>query len=393
MRRSNFVIKLISFALFIVVACYMGYALYDAYVNEFRTSAVYTVTIEDSLSVSGYVVRDEYIIDGGEAGGSVALAGDGEKVAKGQPVAASHADASFLSLRDELSELEARKEYMEHILAGDDGEESIMSYITELSYAVSRGDVAGAWEILPDIEAAVLKTYDGMTADELRAEISSVNAQIAEINSRLSSGASYIYAAETGVFSSVTDGYEYLTTADMNNLSVAAYERLFGQEPAESPNAAGKIITGITWYYAVMLDNESAAKLEAGGTCDIFFEDVRSEPVTMEVQSVSYDDAGRRVAVFSSNKNLAEFADARELSGKILFDSYDGIRVAKSAVYTDEDGTTYLYILRILQAKRVDVNILSEEEDYYIIENDGSIPESAEIIVKANDLYDGKVVQ
>lgn len=391
MRRSNFFIKLISIAIFLVLICYIGYTAYDAHTNAFRTSSVYTTIVEDSAPVKGYIVRDEYIISG--SGSTSLLVQDGEKISYEQHVAASYADNSHLTFEDELSALKVRKQQIEDILSGNNSGKTVNNYITELSYSVSRGNIAAADELVFEIEASIFKKYGGMTEKELQAELSSISAQITDLKASLSLGASYISANKPGIFSHVTDGYENITSDNLNNLMVASYDQLFKSDSELTQNAIGKIITGIKWYYAVLLDNETSAKLETGKSYNMLFEDISNLTVQMEVESISFDDAGKRVVVFSSNKHLQDISSLRELKGTIIFDSYSGIKVTKSAVYADDDGTNYLYILRILQAKRVNIKILSETEDYYIIENDGSIPLNAEIIIKANDLYDGKVVQ
>ena len=117
MRRSNFFIKLLSIALFLVLVCYIGYTVYDGYTNEFRTSAVFEVTIEDTMPVSGFVARDEYVISG-NGGNTAVLIREGEKVSNGQSVAANYSDSEHLLIRDEISSLEARKLRIEQLQDG-----------------------------------------------------------------------------------------------------------------------------------------------------------------------------------------------------------------------------------------------------------------------------------
>lgn len=391
MRRSNFFIKLLSIALFLVLVCYIGYTVYDGYTNEFRTSAVFEVTIEDTMPVSGFVARDEYVISG-NGGNTAVLIREGEKVSNGQSVAANYSDSENLLIRDEISSLEARKLRIEQLQDGS-ALSSAENSVLQLRYAVSCGDIVSADDIISELEAVLFEKYDGMTREELSEELTAIESEIASLTAQLNSGASYIYASAGGTFSHVTDGYESISSADMTNLSVTKYNELFGGGAQDVSDAVGKVITGLSWQYAVLVDESAAEKIKAGETYDILFEDISSEPISMTAETVSYSDSGKRAVVFSTNKHLQEVAGVRELEGTIIFDSYDALRVSKSAVHTDSDGVTYVYILRILQARRIDVTIISEHEDYYLIEKDGSIPANAEIIVKAKDLYDGKVVQ
>jgi hypothetical protein len=94
---------------------------------------------------------------------------------------------------------------------------------------------------------------------------------------------------------------------------------------------------------------------------------------------------------------LSDIAAFRELTADVIFSTYSGIRVPKEAVRLDEDGATCIYILSGLRAELVPVDILYEGDDYYIVQSGSesatSLRVGSEIIVKANDLYDGKVVR
>ena len=229
MRRSNFFIKLLSIALFLVLVCYIGYTVYDGYTNEFRTSAVFEVTIEDTMPVSGFVARDEYVISG-NGGNTAVLIREGEKVSNGQSVAANYSDSEHLLIRDELSSLEARKLRIEQLQDGS-ALSSAENSVLQLRYAVSCGDIVSADDIISELEAVLFEKYDGMTREELSEELTAIESEIASLTAQLNSGASYIYASAGGTFSHVTDGYESISSADMTNLSVTKYNELFGGDP------------------------------------------------------------------------------------------------------------------------------------------------------------------
>lgn len=96
----------------------------------------------------------------------------------------------------------------------------------------------------------------------------------------------------------------------------------------------------------------------------------------------------------------------------ILFGSVTGYWVEKSAIYVDSStGNAGVYRLYGSQAMWVDVDLLWEGEDHYLIrqspqydEEGKEIPltsleaarqlrDGAEIIVAGTDLYDGKVLE
>ena len=115
----------------------------------------------------------------------------------------------------------------------------------------------------------------------------------------------------------------------------------------------------------------------------------------MKVESIGEPANDQCTVVFSTTKYIGEVAAVRELTGRIVFSDVQGIRVPKSAMHLNENGQSYLYVLAGVQAQSAVVDIIGETGDYYIVREDrgSGIREGSEIITKAKDLYDGKVVK
>jgi hypothetical protein len=87
-----------------------------------------------------------------------------------------------------------------------------------------------------------------------------------------------------------------------------------------------------------------------------------------------------------------------------------GLRVSKRAVRVNEEGTLGVYRISGAQAEWVDIQILWEEDDYYLIsqatklDEDGNaaalsaferasqLREGDTVVVKGGSMFDGKVV-
>jgi hypothetical protein len=85
------------------------------------------------------------------------------------------------------------------------------------------------------------------------------------------------------------------------------------------------------------------------------------------------------------------------LTADVEFTSYSGLYLPEEAVYHDSIDGPYIYLLTGQQAEKVYVEILCETAGGYVArdgaENGTVLREGSDVIVKAEDLYDGKVVK
>ena len=119
------------------------------------------------------------------------------------------------------------------------------------------------------------------------------------------------------------------------------------------------------------------------------------QPVTMRVERLGENEAGSRLLVLSSDRALQNVTLLRQQSAEIVFTSYAGLRVPKSAVRV-ENGQTGVYILEGTLAKWKPITILHDTGESYVVTLDTSSTNNLwpgdELIINAKNLYDGKVV-
>ena len=196
------------------------------------------------------------------------------------------------------------------------------------------------------------------------------------------------------MFSSRADGFESVSPDDLKELTSARYAELFEKADRVPATAAGKIVTGLKWYFVTELPSASAIRLDEGDTATLRFTKTYSEKLDMRVEYVGSNENGNRVVVFSSGKYMQDVASVRDMYAEIIFSSVSGVRVPREAMHVDENGQTFVYVLVGVQAVRADADILSEGGDYYIVNPvEGSkLFAGADIVVSAGELYDGKVI-
>lgn len=395
MRRTDLVIKIVSIILFLAFAMYLGVYLYNSVMYPFSTALAISHTIEEGAQVSGLVVRDETVIDAGYDLYEL-LVDEGKKVSSGQAIAVAYVSLKALEAAEEIHSLQTQIAYLEsaarEAITPADVSRLMSEEITRLSYAVGKRDFSAIESASVEIKALI---FNSSKTDS--------QARLAELNDRLSALLSTsggdtlsLYASYSGIFSAVVDGYEDIGPKNLKDITPSSLNALLSDDREGGESSPGKLISGLKWYYVVSLPEKDAARLTEGGSALLRFSKNYKAEMSMTVESISAAENGERAVVFSSTRNLSSITAFRELDAEIVYSSVSGIQVPKEAIRLDGDGNPCVYIVSGLQAELKRVEIIYETVDYYLIRNDTSnesaLREGAEIIVKATDLYEGKVI-
>ena len=114
MNRSSFVSKLFTPVITLLVLAYFGYQIYGYVSDPFSTTLAYTYQVEDSVEISGCMVRQEQVLTG-DGGGLMQLRrSEGERVSTGGAVATVYADQASLDRQNEIESLTNRIDQQEY---------------------------------------------------------------------------------------------------------------------------------------------------------------------------------------------------------------------------------------------------------------------------------------
>ena len=255
--RSTPIFKILSAAVLAAVVVLLGVQTYRYFHRPLSVSAAYTSQVSDSISVTGWVVRQETALP--EVSGTLLRqVQEGEKVHAGQTVAVSYASKSALETVKELEDTELKLQQLQFarssFLDSDAAlrvDSDVSDSILGLRTVVAGGDYSVAAEAMAGVKTAVLKrSYSYESLDQIDAEIESTRSSISSLQDRLS-GATAVQTAAAGYFSGSTDGCEgTLTPAFLEGVTPS---QLNGLSASAAVKSAGKIITSSTWYYAAVL--------------------------------------------------------------------------------------------------------------------------------------------
>ena len=424
MKQGSLNAKIIMLLLLAAVAVCLGAAAWRSFRDPFTTVVSYSYTVDDSLEATGFLARQEQVLT--NTGGVVELLPqEGEKVAKGGTVALVYQDSSGLERREQLQQLEMEKEQLEYALertgagGGDASQltDQVLDAIAELRAAVAGRDLTDLERQSMDLKSLVYKreyAYGGTgeeSADAIQAALDEVDSQISSLSSQAAQSTQSITASQSGIFSGYVDGYESLLTPEvLETVTPAQLDDLAGQASEEDQTAVGKLITDSTWYFACALPQEDAERLVEGRSVTVRFSRDWSGEVDMTVERVGEPEDGRCAVVLSTDRYLSETTLLRRQTVELVFQSVTGVRVPKQTLrvaeqtVTDEETgeestvqVTGVYTLVGEQVEFKPVTVLEQGDTFVLVEAAGSgraaLQPGDVVVVAAEDLYDGKVIQ
>lgn len=385
----------------IALVLYGGYQIVANLTVQIQTVDALEVTVEEKVSARGWFVRQQTLVGGQSGGTAEYLVSDGDKVAKGQELAVFFNGDAARQSYNQAAELESRLSAVEYaysmITSGTDSmkmDQLIFKDITELSALLADGDLSkmqGKYASLQQLVVSRGSTEDNKEAFE--GQIRQLKQEIAEYQKRYASGSSNLKASAAGYFTGGLDGYETVLTVD--RLDTVMPSELKNLQPDRSQTAAGAITTGFCWYFAVPLTREQASGLQLRDTLTVYFPEIASDTLTMEVYRLeSYDD-GSAILILKSDKMKKEYLTAREQDIDIIAGTYTGLKVPSRAL-RQKEGEWGVYVLEgsIAQFKPVTWNY--QTDSYYLVPCADSAKEGLyrydRVIVRGRDLADDKVI-
>ena len=404
MKQGATLTKVIILMLLVALIAYAVAAAFSSLKETTATVTAIAYEVGDGFQATGFVVRDEQVLYAPE-GINVLLCGEGERVAKGQPLAATFADAGAQQTQLRIDELVQELERIDAVLASAPDVRSTASLDTRLQETLLRFTAMTARGDLADADAGGLKTVvlsrflDEAGRAELRGESQSMREELAALRASLAGAVTQSAAAQAGFFSGSADGYErLLSRRGVQSMTVRDYDALLQERPEAPARAIGRLITSPEWYYLCQVRQEDLKDLRVGDWLTVEFAFDVYEPLRMKVERLSDALEGRQVLTLSCSDHMELAARLRTQQADVILHTYSGIRVPKQALhYVNETKETGVYVLEGAVARWKPVEILYEAQDYYLVREDRSSTSKLwagdEVLLTGQELTDGKVVE
>ena len=416
----------------LLVIAYVIYVICSAGFSRIKTETATKITVSDSITATGYFIRDEKLLTCNESGVVSYLADDGTKLSKDAAVANIFATADDASAKQEIEELQAQIDSLKQLektsdtitLTPDEIDDNINLLLMQANINVSNGDYDLADENITDTlyNLNERQLVTGKLTD-FTLRINELQERIDELNASLSDSeeGSQITTPVAGYFVSSADGYENIFTTD--DIYDIYYEDMAeGKiQPVDVPdNVIGKTIEGVYWYIAAPVTAEQALALKNSNNITIELPLATNDKIKVSLVSINQETkTSDAVIILRGDYMTAEMANIRTENVVINIKTYNGIYVPKKAVHEceltktvkDENGNetevtetvtgVYVEVRNMLSFKQIIpiysgddyiVCELSPDEDELFSNDVDALEVYDDIVVEGADLYDGKFV-
>ena len=223
MKQGKSVITFAMAAIAVALVIYFGFYVAKVFSEPYTTALAYTYTSNDSAEAVGILVRQETVLPA-QTGIVDVTRSEGEKVGVGQSVAQVYRDSQAQTNQADLEALADQIQLLEY--SSDGGgvdsaaklDENILQAVTALHAASGVGDYNQLEDQVRTLKSTVLKrgyVYgNGLGSEELTQKLNDLKSQYAALKQQTSSSTSSVRAPQSGVFSTLVDGYETAVTPD-----------------------------------------------------------------------------------------------------------------------------------------------------------------------------------
>ena len=413
-RKRSLGTALLMAALFLGVAGYFAIQGFHYLDDPLTITLAYRYEVETTVELTGFVVREERVLDDDSAGLLRIQRAEGERVAAGGTVAAVYADQASLDRQAEIESLEDRVEQLQY------AQDLALAAETTRKRADRPFD---AESTALELRALVLKRdYSDAGSGDIALQLQDLGAQLLALRAQAEGSVRRITAPEAGLYSAEVGGFEsVLTPALLDSVTPSQLSALTADPSLSS--RVGKLVLGDMWWYAAAVSVEDAMALQererslrSGEALQLRFSKGVDQDLPVEIQSVGAREDGRVVVVLRGSAYLQDLTLLRQQRAEIVTGSISGLRVPREALRAErafldgEGGTasepkTGVYCMVGREARFKPVEVVYSADSFVLVvpspELDPSLDGDSKRIVRAGEqivasargLFDGKVLQ
>ena len=347
-------VTLLSLIIFAVIFCI--YKIIKLLINPTESFLIEQGIIEQSESVTGYVIREEQVIktSSSEQEKLVQIKNEGERISVGEEI-------FRYEVKNEQELNEKIRELNNQIQKAMEGQIEIPSsdiraldkqIESKINGIQKNNNIQEIKEYKTDINLYITKK--AKISGELSPAGSYINNLInqrIETENQLKNNSKYEKAPSSGIVSYRVDGLEEkLTFQNLDSITSEMLENLHlitGQIVTTSTKE-GKIIDNFECYIAISTKSDEAKKAKIGDNVKLKL--ATNKEIPAEVARIKEEKDGRLV-IFKINQGVEYLTGYRKISLDIIWWKEQGLRVPNSSIIY-ENGLSYIIRIKSRRTKK-----------------------------------------
>lgn len=424
--------RIIIGILSVLIVAYIVYLIVSAnFVNAVQTEEAVSNTVSDVIHAKTFIFREESYVTNSSKGVLSYKINDGDDVSSGQTIADIYRNENDAVSRKQISNINKQikklkslsKSYYKDSVGLDTINTQISNNIFTISENVNTGKLIDAKNSCEDLLFSICgRQITTGSARSFKSKINELKTERAKIKSNCSSSIGTLSAPKAGYFISSCDGYENsYDFNDLNNLTLNQLNNI--KKRKVKKNVVGKVVTNPTWYVACKVSADNAVTLSKlqndGVSVSISMPTITSEKIPSKIYSINQKSRKHDAILILSCDYMNKYiANARNENTNISTVSYTGLKVSKRAIHEgyvkkttkDKNGKLIIkrkkvqgvYVLHGSELIFKEIVITYSGKDYVLCEtepnegvlfSDETLQLYDQVVVKGDNLYDGKVIQ
>ncbi len=337
-----------------------------------------------TIRTKGYIFRDEDVVNKTSGGTVVTLVSDGQRISKGQKLAAIYHDDGQVSLQDDINRLQRKIDVLDKSTVEAD---FLVSDIQKVD-----ADILGTLDIIyKSVDKGELSTAINYGSDFLvklnrhelivnsqknyNDEKNKLESQKSALENKIKASSTAVYATNSGYFYGEVDGYEEIFVPEaLEEITLEGFEKLCESIPDEDSISigAGKIVNDFVWYLGCSIDYSDLAGFVEHNYYKLRFPESSDKIITMELDKiVKENSSATALLIFRTNVNPDDFNYSRMQQIEIVRGTVKGFLVPKEALrIVDDVKGVYILLGDVVHFRRVE--IVGETDNEYIVD-DGTL--------------------
>lgn len=402
------VIKVLFITVAVCILFNIVYQFYLSISNPYKTETIYEYAMEDVVSADGFVFKDEIIIAGDVSGVVNYLYTNGSHVAINSEVARVYQNQDDVKTTAQIKSLEQQISMLNEAQSVGVAQQTDLSVVekdfSNIYYSMMKDlnqeDLSDLSDEIEQINSLLnKKQIITGKAKDFNDTIEQLTAQKQSLESSIKSQPKSIRTPSAGYFVDSVDGYENALSLDYaTSITISELENLLNQPaPSVSEGNVGKVITDPILNFVGVVPRDSLMNLKVGKECTLRFSELGIE-VPATIANVQYDiNQENGLITFSIDYMSDRIATARKDHVDAIINSYEGLRIPKSAIRTNENGEQGVYVTNNVSMTFRKIDVIYESTEYVLSKPHSTDSEYLHlydtIITQGKDLYDNKPIK